>query len=74
MAEKILNIALKNLRSKMPKGYRKILAQEHNVSEEYIDMIFRGSRENVAVIESAAQLAEEHQKRLNSLLTTINMI
>ena len=37
-------------------------------------MIFRGSRENVAVIESAAQLAEGHQKRLNSLLTTINMI
>lgn len=74
MTKNQLNMDLKNLRTKMPKGYRKVLALEHNVSEEYIDMIFRGTRDNVAVIESAAQLAEEHQKRLGTILNTINNI
>lgn len=74
MIEEQINNALKNLRAKMPKGYRSILAKEHNVSEAYIDMIFRGTRENLAVIESAAQLAEEHKKHLHSLLSTINDI
>jgi len=74
MIQEKINNALKILRTKMPKGYRKILAKEHNVSEAYIDMIFRGTRENNAVIESAAQLTEEHQKNLASLLDTINEI
>lgn len=74
MISKQINNEMKNLKAKMPKGYRKLLADEHKVSEEYIDMIFRGTRENMAVIESAVQLAEEHQKHLSSMLSTIKYI
>ncbi|HZK68535.1 MAG TPA: hypothetical protein VFC36_02950 [Paludibacter sp.] len=52
----------------MPKGYRDILASEHSVTPEYIDMIFRGTRENLAIVQTATQLAEEHRKEMNSLV------
>ena len=68
MVTKDIKKELKTLKHSMPKGYRNILANEHRVTPEYIDMIFRGTRENLAIVQTATQLAEEHRKEMNSLV------
>jgi len=71
MVTKEIKKELKVLKQSMPKGYRDILANEHSVTPEYIDMIFRGTRANLAIVQTATQLAEEHRKEMNSLVMEI---
>lgn len=71
MVTKEIKKELKVLKQSMPKGYRDILANEHSVTPEYIDMIFRGTRVNLAIVQTATQLAEEHRKEMNSLVMEI---
>jgi len=68
MVTKEIKKELKALKLRMPKGYRYMLANEHSVTPEYIDMIFRGTRVNIAIVQTATQLAEEHRKDMNTIV------
>jgi len=68
MVTKEIKKELKVLKQSMPKGYRDILANEHSVTPEYIDMIFRGTRENLAIVQTATRLAEEHRTKMNCIV------
>jgi len=71
MVPKEIKKELKTLKHSMPKGYRDILANEHSVTPEYIDMIFRGTRVNLAIVQTATQLAEEHRKNVYDIVAEI---
>ena len=65
---------LLNLKTKLPRGARKTLAEITGKSVQTIDGVLAGRFENDEVVEAAITLAEEHQLRLKSLSEKINSL
>ena len=74
MVKKELDIELQNLRENMPKGYRNLLAKEHHVNVHFIDMVFRGQRTNMDIIESAVKMAEKYKQEMITLTERIKIV
>ena len=74
MVKKELDIELQNLRENMPKGYRNLLAEEYHVNVHFIDMVFRGQRSNMDIIESAVKMAEKYKHEMITLTERIKNI
>jgi hypothetical protein len=74
MVQRGLNSELKKLRSNLPKGYRNKLAEEYSVSPEFVDMVLRGAREGIDIIESAVKMAKEHKQKMIDLTEEIKAI
>ena len=56
---------LKKLRRSLPKGSKKILAEQFDVSEGHITQILLGNRKNEKVIIAAAIIAYDHKNELS---------
>ena len=63
---------LKILKTKLPKGYRDILAEKFGYTVYSIDKFIRGAEPNLEVIEYAIKMAKDHQKKLQDMSKNIN--
>ena len=59
------NEEFKKLKSKMPPRYREKLASKFNVSEKYIDKIFRDEANRPDIVDEAIDIAEDYQEHLS---------
>jgi hypothetical protein len=71
---KMDKVDLLKLKKNLPKGFRQVLSKEYDVSLQYIDMIFKGVRDNLSIVESALLLAQGHKDKKNSLSKSINKL
>lgn len=58
---------LQNLRKSLPKGYRQKIAQKVKCVPEYVDMVLRGDRKNLRIVEIALRMVKEHNEKINQL-------
>jgi hypothetical protein len=65
---------LKRLKKYLPKGYRNTLAEEFEISINTVDKILGGKRNNIQVLQAAAQLAEEHKKNITEFIQQLKAV
>ena len=66
--------ALRKLRDKQPKDYRQKISETIGCTPEYVDMVFRGDRNNQQIIDMAIDLAEQYQQHLKKQEERINAL
>jgi hypothetical protein len=65
---------LKILKTKLPKNWAKILSEKHGITPSAIRYILNGMRDNIEVIKSAIELAENFQSELKLMSKNIKKI
>jgi hypothetical protein len=66
---------LEKLKQKLPKGYRMMIWKKLcNVSLSAIDKVLRGDYNNEAILNTAIELAEEHQATIKNLKDKISSL
>lgn len=64
----------KTLAKKLPKDYAKKLSKQFKCSSRYVQFVVKGQRQNVDILLSAVELANNHQEFLKSLNQKIKTI
>lgn len=62
------------LQHKLPKDYAKKLSKQFKCSIRYVQFVVKGERQNVDILLSAVELANNHQEFLKSLNQKIKTI
>lgn len=70
----ITKAALRKLKSKLPRNYRKELAKRTGLSESAVYRTLKGDLNNTSIIEAAIQLAKENKDRNNTQIDQINSL
>lgn len=63
--------ALSLLRRRMPRNYAKRIAEKTNYSTHFIYEVMTCRRKNLTIIETAIQIAEDEEKRIENIKQTL---